>query len=62
MYDLYKKLLDIAAQIGPIRESKFKENPERWQDTIAITCESGNTVVDINVSVSRTAEEPGDDS
>lgn len=62
MYEIYKKLLDVAAGIGAIRECKFKENPERWQDMIGITCESGDTVVNICVSVKRAAEEPGDDS
>lgn len=62
MFDIYKKFLDIASQIGSIRECKFKENPERWQDTISITCESGNTVVEISVSVKHSEEEASDDS
>ena len=62
MYEIYKKLLDVAENIGTIQECKFKENPERWQDAIGITCMSGADVVEISVSVKRTAEEPGDDS
>lgn len=62
MYEIYKKLLDVAAEIGTIRECKFKEKPEHWQDTIGITCVSDNAVVEISVSVKHTAEEPGDDS
>ena len=62
MYEIYKKLLDVAEGIGTIRECKFKEKPEQWQDAIGITCMSGADVVEISVSVKRTAEEPGDDS
>lgn len=62
MYEVYKKLLDIAAEIGTIRECKFKEKHEQWQDAIGITCMSGADVVEISVSVKRAEEEPGDDS
>lgn len=62
MYEFYKKLLDVAAGIGTIRECKFKKNPEHWQDAIGITCISGGNVVEISVSVKRAEEEPGDDS
>ena len=62
MYEVYKKLLDIAAEIGIIRECKFKDAPERWQDMIGITCVSGGDLVEISVSVKRAEEEPGDDS
>lgn len=61
MYEVYKKLLDIAAEIGTIRECKFKENPEKWQNMIGITCASGGDLVEISVSVKRAEEEPGDD-
>ena len=57
MYNIYKKLLDVAAEIGTIQECKFKENPEKWQDMIGITCTSGCDVVEIRVSITKSPED-----
>lgn len=57
MYEVYKKLLDVAENIGTIRECKFKENPEQWQDLVSISgmLESGESF-EISCSVKKLSE------
>ena len=54
MYEIYKKLLDVAENIGTIRECKFKEKPEHWQDVVSISglLESGESF-EISCSVKK---------
>ena len=63
MYEIYKKLMDVAEGLGAVREAKFKENPESWQDAVSISgkLENGD-VFEISCSVKKPEKGDEDDS